>query len=687
MNKQFQSVIHRIPVRTCFFIFLFFSAGRNGKCQTNDSLITILQDEIIISGLKYSVLNTWSAYRDSVNASDKFSQNFDILLNRLPAVVSYNNENPAQDVRISVRGFGARSAFGLRGIKVYLDGIPMTSPDGTTQLDEMSLFSLHQTELIRSNFSSRLGNAGGGALSFKTEPYFTGLGTRLRANNSGGYDAGITWGDKNNSVSNLLTVNHHVLAGQREHARGQNSVLYNKTRWSVSDHWILESFLNIYHSPEGEDPGSLTRASFENNALCANRNNLAFNAGEAVSGVNAAVKSSWQKGKNHTLYNTLFYKQRDFTGRLPFRNGGIVDVNRHFYGLHSTYEYAKSSDQSLTFGTGIEWQSDDRERFENNYGVRGNADLNQNESVSNVFLFQQWQKEFTSWGFHQMSRFDYFRFSVNDFFTSDGVQNGQNQFSNLQAAAGLFYIPFKPWKSYVNLGTGFETPTLNEYSNNPENTGGFNQQLSPERSLQVEWGNTLDLSKTLRISSSLYWIDLQNMITGYEIDSFPGRTFYRNSSRARRTGLETMINWEISPSFSLSSQYVWSRHTFTNHTINGVNYSGKVIPLSPEHRWTLQWMHNIYDMVQYNLWWSYQSSFFADDANAVRIDPQSYLQCTVSTGTRVFKKVQAGFALYNLFNLTRYSNIRANAAGGRYYEAASPIAGALFVQYRFQKQK
>lgn len=687
MNKQCQGVFHRITARTCFFILLFFSAGRNGNSQINDSLISVLQDEIIISGLKYSALNTWSAYRDSVNASDKFSQNFDILLNRQPGVVSYNSENPAQDIRVSVRGFGARAAFGIRGIKVYFDGIPLTSPDGTTQLDELSLFTLHQTELIRSNFSARLGNAGGGALSFKTEPYFSGLTSRLRVNNTGGYDAGLTWGYEDTRVSNLFTLNHHVFEGQREHAKGRNTVVYNKTRWFVNDSWMLESFLNLYHSPRGQDPGSLTASAFQIKPLSANPSNVEFNAGEEVSGINIALKSSNQWNKNHALYTTVFGKQRDFTGRLPFRNGGIVELRRHFYGFHSTYEYTRSANETFSLGTGTENQSDGRKRFANNQGEKGNSDLDQNESVQNIFIFQQWQKEYRSWGLHQLTRFDYFRFAVLDNAKADGLQNGNNEFFNIQAAAGVFYLPVKQWKSYINIGTGFETPTLNEYSNNPTNTGGFNQDLTPERSLQVEWGNTLDLRKNLRFSSSFYWIDLQNMITGYEIDSFPGRTFYRNSSRARRAGIETMVSWDVSRHFTVNMQYFFAQYTFLRHTVNGIDNAGNFIPLTPRQRWTVQINHAIKNMLQYNLQWTYQSSVFVNDENTVRVKPQSNLQCTITTGPKLFKNGQFGISFYNLFNLSTYSNIRANAAGGRYYEAASPIGGALFFQYRFQKQK
>lgn len=663
----------------------FFSGFHSVISQQIDTVIHFQSDEIIFQGIRYSDKFTWSAVKDSISMQDAFSQNVDILLNRQPGLISQNSENPAQDLRISVRGFGARSAFGIRGIKVYFDGIPMTSPDGTSQLDELSLFTLHQIELIRSNFSARLGNAGGGALSFTSEPYFSGISSKMRLNNTGGYDGGITLGYAGQKVSNLLSVNHHVFRGQREHSRGQNTVVYNKTRWNISDKWLVESFLNYYYSPVGQDPGSLNDNAFRKNPLAANPSAIEFNAGEEVAGYNIGIKSAYYGGSRHRLFNTVFLKQRDFTGRLPFQNGGFVDLFRRFYGLHNTYEYAISSNSVFSLGTGFDGQHDDRERFANLIGQRGDKDLDQNESVQNFFVFQQWQKQLSRWGFHQLLRFDHFTFALRDFYQPDGIQKGQKQFSNMQAATGLYWFPVKSWKTFINIGTGFETPTLNEYSNNPENTGGFNPGLSPERSVQAEWGHVITFSKNFRFSSSLYWIEVSDMISGYEIEEFPGRTFYRNSSRVRRFGMESSITYDFSRKMHVSLQHMLANHVFLDHFLNGADLSGYRVPLIPANRLTVNFQHNIKDIIGFAFQYSYQSSFFADDENNVKIAPQSNLQCTFNTGKKVSKYAVIGISLYNLFNLTTYSNIRANAAGSRYYEAASPTGGALFLQYRFQK--
>ena len=89
-------------------------------------------------------------------------------LGGVPGLVANNRYNYAQDLQISIRGFGARASFGVRGVKLYQDGIPFTMPDGQGQTGSFALDTAKRIEVLRGPFAALYGNASGGVIQLFT---------------------------------------------------------------------------------------------------------------------------------------------------------------------------------------------------------------------------------------------------------------------------------------------------------------------------------------------------------------------------------------------------------------------------------------------------------------------------------------------------------------------------------------
>ncbi len=675
--------IHKI----LFYISLIFFFPLLLKAQEKDTLLKYVENEILFIHSRISKRLPVNIHTDSLTFTDRFAPNTDVLFNKLPGLLSLNNENTAQDIRLTIRGFGSRAPFGIRGIRMSLDGIPLTSPDGTTQTDELSLFFLENVSVANSNTAPVSGNAGGGAVALRSLSFFDGLRGLVRGQTTGAYDGGLSWGISNKKSKHVMSLSHHRFDSARDFASGQNTVLYNKNLFILRKDWSLEAILHGYYSPEGKDPGSLTQQEFENNPLMANNRNVLYDAGEEVKGVNIALKSTKTFTDKHFLKTTIFHKTRDFTGRLGFQNGGYIEFLRNYSGISNVFEWNPSEPYSFVLGQGYDRQQDDRRRFANDSGIKGTKDSDQKERVDNVYAFQQFHLKFRKWYLLQMLRYDVFSFSLTDFFSADGIQSGSRSFQNLLGGLGVFFEPKRYWKTYVNVSTGFETPTLNEFTNNPDNAPGFNPNLSSEKSLQFEWGNELDLVKNLNIKASAYSVLLHDVISGYETPDFPGRTFYRNVNQGRRFGVNFTAELNIKKSSFIRFLYEWSHFTYRDFTSPTGQKTDFFQPLIPEHRLSIFYDYDYKSWFFCSLRGSYLSPLYLNDANSVKSPGQGNISLQMNSGHKINKNLTFGFQLHNLFNLTRYSNFRANAAGNRYFETASPPNLSVFIQYQLNKKK
>jgi len=250
----------------------------------------------------------------------------------IPGLYTMNSENFAQDLRVSIRGFGARAAFGIRGIKILVDGIPESTPDGQAQVDNIDLGFINRAEVLRGPVSALYGNASGGVISFSSLelPISSYMDGRLSIGDFGFQQIQLKAGQQRGPISYVMNFSRNQADGFREHSAMKNSVVNGKLRWEVDPNLNFTFLTNYAESPLANDPGALTKDQVAENRSSARDRNVQYNSGESVSQFRIALVAEKKFAPHQTLQARVYFTTRDFENRLPFENGGQVQFNRLF---------------------------------------------------------------------------------------------------------------------------------------------------------------------------------------------------------------------------------------------------------------------------------------------------------------------------------------------------------------------
>ncbi len=468
----------------------------------------------------------------------------DEALAGVPGLYMQNRYNFSQDLRIALRGFGARSSFGIRGIKIIVDSIPETVPDGQAQVDSIDLGSAESIEILRGPASSLYGNASGGVISVvselgEAEPFVEG---KLGLGELGYEKYQLKAGGQLGNVAYLINASHQEFEGYREHSSSSGTLLNSKVRFNMNDGDSLTFAFNHTNQPDERDPGGVDAAQAEASPRSARAQNVLFNAGEELSQQRLGLVYQTDRFGGDLLLRN-YYAWRDFANRLPFAGGGSVDLERFFYGLGAQYSLTElgSGKLNLTFGFDVDRQDDDRRRFDNNQGVLGSLVFDQTEQVDSGGIYVQGIfKINNAWSVNGGLRYDDLGYDVMDHFLADGDDSGRRDFSGVSPSVSVSYrvgdnIVFASYSS------SFEMPTTTELAN-PDGSGGFNQGINPQKADNYELG-WRGANQNLSYELAVFQIDLEDELIPFELAAFPGRTFYSNAGRSSRSGVEMAITW------------------------------------------------------------------------------------------------------------------------------------------------
>ena len=306
-----------------------------------------------------------------------------------------NSSNFAQDLRISIRGFGTRAPFGVREVKVLVDGIPETSPDGQTQLDNIDLSGAKRIEVLRGAASSLYGNASGGVIHVLTEdgPQQPFAETRLLTGSYGLWKYQAKTGGQLGKLNYFLNTSRLDFKGYRHHSRTESVTFNSKLRYDLDADSDVTLLLSLVDSPQANDPGGLTRAQVEDNPRQARDRNVDLDAGESVQQgkLGLIYRRELLPGHKAEVYTYSLF--RDFANSLPILprfGSGIVAFHRFGIGGGVKYIYETSIfgyHNRLTFGLDSQYQIDGRRRFDNESGERGLMRFHQDEEVTSVGPF------------------------------------------------------------------------------------------------------------------------------------------------------------------------------------------------------------------------------------------------------------------------------------------------------------
>ena len=606
-------------------------------------------------------------------------------LNDSPGVFIQGGQNFSQDERISIRGFGAQSSFGIRGIQILVDDIPHTLPDGQSQIDGLELHNLASIEVLKGPNSALYGNSSGGVISIRTQQSDSDeLKIKL---SQGSFDThqAYLYANKNLEDLNLNNVNIGVSAkhtkkeGYRDHSQFETTMLNGHADWQVSPQWLLRFNSQWLDSPQAQDPGGLTQAQSQLNPESARDKNVEYQAGEQVQQVKNTLSSQYQVDENNSVNVQLYHYDKDFSNRLPFEHGGQVKLARKFFGAN--LQYATSlpllfDDMQLIVGANVQQQDDFRQRYDNHPGgERGELTLAQQELIESSALYTQLTTNLsTHWLFNAGVRYERDRVEVVDEFLADNNQSGDKSWNNTSVNLGTSYQLAFGDVIYANFSQSFQLPTTTELAN--PNTapaqvaGGFNPNLAPEKANNYEIGYRGQFTKEQVYDIAVFYIDVTDALTPfYNDDPDNETTFFQNSGQLVRQGVELSTVHQLTDTFSLRNQYSYSDFTFKDFSTPQGDFSDKQQPGVPKHKASSGLSYQSDTGLSVNADLLYVGERYVDNANSQ--SATSYWLTNIGASkTMEFDDVsfKLSFTVYNLFNQYYDDNIRINAYGGRYYE-------------------
>ena len=594
-------------------------------------------------------------------------------LDAIPGLFALNANNFAQDLRVSIRGFGARSAFGIRGIKVLVDGLPESTPDGQAQVDNLDLGVLEGIEVIRGPSSGLYGNASGGVISFVTQnpssnPFWE---ARILAGSYGLQQYQIKTSQQKGRFGYVLHGIHTKTDGYRENSGMKNTLFNGKFNFQLSDRADLRLLANYADSPQADDPGGINLPQAESDRRSARDRNLLFRGGEAIKQARIGLVYNNEFRENQKLEIKSWYNTRDFNNKLPFQSGGIVAFKRHFSGLGTNYQLHKkgtSFSYRLKVGLDLQNQVDDRQRYNNLEGERGTLTLDQKESFLSMGFYILQEFAFSEkWTGTLGLRYDQIRLKADDQFLSNGDQSGTTTLKKLNPTIGLVYALTDASTIYGNISTSFETPTLGELSNNPLGTGGFNPSLDPQEATNFEVGWKGLVNNKLRYEIALFRIDLKNEIIPFELESFPGRTFYQNAGSSERQGTEISLNYSLTKGLTAFFNYTFSDFNYTDFG----SFDGNQLPGIPKHTSFFALNYTRLEGLSGSLQVRNVGKLFANDSNATSVDGYTVINLRLDYEKKFLNwGANPFFGINNLLGAKYFDNIRINAFGSRFYEPA-----------------
>jgi len=596
-------------IRSVTVAFLTFTSVSGGAAEHVVETESKL-DEIVVSATRID-----SSIRKTARSVSVMQQlALDEALAGVPGLYMQNRYNFAQDLRVSLRGFGARSAFGIRGIKIIVDGIPETLPDGQASVDSIDLGSTRRIEVLRGPSSSLYGNAAGGVIAIESErgterPF---VAVSLAGGDYGYAKYQVKVGGESGRINYLVNVSRQEIDGYREHSRAKGTLLNSRFEFRLGELDTLTMVFNHTDQPVAEDPGGVSFLQALLAPRSARDRNLEFDAGEALQQQRLGLVYETDRfGGNLRIRN--YYAWRDFENKLPFTDGGSVNLERFFsgFGVQYSFDNCLPVGFKLTAGVDIERQDDERRRFDNLNGTPGALVFDQNEKVDGggAYIHGSFQIN-ERWSVSGGLRYDEISFDVVDRFISNGDDSGTTHFDELSSYFGV--------QRFASYGESFETPTTTELAN-PDGSGGFNQRLNPQAASSVEIGWKTGTPN--RYSElAVFHIKLRDELVPFELAASPGRTFFTNAGKSSRSGVEFAYSWSGKNGFGVDVSYTYSDFKFDDFVDqNGIDFAGSRLPGLPEHFGHVALRYENLNGLRVIFDNSYSGQLFANNANSVKV--------------------------------------------------------------------
>ncbi|MCH8976811.1 MAG: TonB-dependent receptor [Proteobacteria bacterium] len=612
----------------------------------------------------------------------------DESLVKIPGLFMQNRYNFAQSLKISIRGFGARANFGTRGIKLYQDGIPLTTVDGQGGIEDIDLNSINRIEVMRGPVSSLYGSSSGGVIHFFTgdeddvEPYVEG---NISMGEYQSKIGNIKTGGQIGKLSYFLNLSHLDVTGYRSHSRARNTKFNSKFRYKIDDTSDFTTIFTAYDAPQADDPGGIDQASVDTDRRQARDRNVAFNAGEDIDQQKLGFTYRKQITPNQELILRNYYLMRNFVGLIPVPASGYIEFER--FQLGGGAQYSISGDlfgrnNRTIIGVEVDSQEDDRQRYANNSGFQGAQTLNQLEQGDSLGIYLRNELALTD-NFELVLglRYDKVNLEVDDIFLGDGDQSIELNFEELSPTAGVLWAINQKTNLYTNISSVFETPTFTELANVA--TGGF-ANVSVQKALNYEIGVKGHVNSRFNYDLAVFHIDVEDEIVN--IVNIGGRSFFNNADTTRN-GVEATVSFIPVAGVNMLMSYTYSDFSFDNFPASDcTTCAGNELPGLPEHNFYAELGYTHPSGFFSSIDFQYVSNMYVDNANTAQNRPYGVSNFRVGyIKTMGDLEITPYMGINNLFDEEYVGNVRINAFGGRYFEPAPEfnIYAGLNVRYLY----
>lgn len=592
-------------------------------------------------------------------------------------VENRRNYSLSGGVRFAIRAPLPR--FGMRGVQIIQDGVPMTMADGTTEPTNIDLGSLGRVEVLRGPSSVLYGNSAGGVITLQSEFPTDGalvLQPDVQVGSFGYRQQQFKVAGARGRASYLVNASHQQVEGYRAHSASEvwrgNAV----ARVGLSARTELRAVFNVYDLPFGESASTLTLADARSNPTSVRPQAFTQGWGESTTQQQGGLTMQHQVADGHSVRATAWVLGRDVWNPVP---ASVVSVNRRAAGLRTEYAgRARVGAIPLSWTTGVDLSSQHDERAEYaNAGVpaggrrtlQGALRLEQLEEVLSVSPFLHASARLGErWTVTAGLRSDHYDFTATDRFLANGDQSGNRTMSAVSPMAGVTFVPSSWLNLYANLGTAYQTPTTVELSNRPDSLGGFNDDLRPEDLTSVEVGarGAIDPLR-LRFEAAAYTSNLDDVLVRFQ--RADEQAYFRNAGEVDRRGLELLVEWTPTARLKGRAAYTFQDFSYGSFVAPEGDFTGRAEPGAPPHQVVVGASYDapfgLFSAAQYR----FVAAYPVNSLNT--IDNWSYHVVDARWGVdRRWKglRVRPFFAIDNLFNQRYNGSAIVNSVGDRFFE-------------------
>ena len=625
-------------------------------------------------------------------------------LARVPGLVVQNRQNYAQDLQISSRGFGARSAFGVRGIKLIADGIPASTPDGQGQAATFNLDTAERIEVLRGPAATLYGSNAGGVIQMFSRD---GEGPpRIGAETLIGSDGlnknHLSAEGATNGAGFVLDASRMDTNGYRDHSSARRDQTFAKLNVQPDDDSKLALIYSSLEQNGTQDPLGQTWEAYKADPRSVSSNALTYNTRKSI--------DHQQLGMNYERYiGDATLQVNAYTGRrsviqylsipgtIPAgKRGGVVAFDRKFYGGSVHWlQPINSAPGDLTLIAGLDYDrsQDDRQGYSNTVngvqGVKGALGRDETDTATSLDPFVQANWLLGDWTLQAGLRHNTMKMDVDDRFVSgtDGDDSGSKTYQKNTPSVSVMYAFTPDLHGYVSAGKGFETPTQAE-SAYSSSSNGFNFALKPSVSTQYEVGLKARLGQDTRINAAVFQITTEDELVIQQ--SVGGRSTYQNAGRTLRRGFELGLESQLAEHWTTSLAYTRLQATYDSDFVSGTSTAvdkGNYLPGVPQTTLFAELNWKPRDWVSTAIEGMYRSKVYVEDTNSQHAAPG---YSVFNWRARFEQKVEhwtfhQTLRLDNLLDRQYVGSVIVGDSNGRYYEAApgrSWYAGAG-AEYQF----